>query len=329
MSKRPGPLDDRLGPVFTVATALEAGITPGRLRSRDLERPFHGVRRRASRGSAEPPAAAAAERSRLGRARLLSDAAACLAVAPAHAFLAGRSAAVAWDLPCHRGDGLCVGVLAPHRAPRRPGVRGVKLSPTLATVAMCSGIRVTSPATTWAYLAGAVSFRDLVRIGDAIVRIPRDERARHLPDQQLATPGDLLAAAQAPGRRHRGILLRALDEIRVGAMSPLETDFRRLSLGEGLPNPVLDAEIRDASGRLLGIADAVYERYAVIVEIEGDHHRTSREQWLRDLQKHAAYAAAGYELVRLGARQIRGPGADGGRVLRAVLERRGWRGQPS
>jgi hypothetical protein len=74
---------------------------------------------------------------------------------------------------------------------------------------------------------------------------------------------------------------------------------------------VLDAEIRDASGRLLGIADALYKRYAVIVEIEGDHHRTSREQWLRDLQKHAAYAAAGYELVRLGARQIRGRGADG------------------
>jgi hypothetical protein len=111
-------------------------------------------------------------------------------------------------------------------------------------------------------------------------------------------------------------------------MSPLETDFRLLALGEALPEPVLDAEIRDASGRLLGIADALYKRYAVIVEIEGDHHRTSREQWLRDLQKHAAYAAAGYELVRLGARQIRGRGARS-RVVRAVLERRGWRGQLS
>ncbi|RKS93642.1 hypothetical protein DEU37_1059 [Microbacterium sp. AG790] len=329
MSRRPGPLDADLGEVFTVAAALEAGITPARLRSRDLERPFHGVRRRGRPLPADASTVGAAEHSRRGRAIVLSDAAACLAVAPAHAFLAGRSAAVAWDLPCDPGDQLCVGVLAPHRAPRRPGVRGVKLSPTLASVVMCSGIRATSPATTWAYLADTVSFRDLVRIGDAIVRIPRDERARRLPGQQLATPAELLAAAQAPGRRRRGILLRALDEIRVGAMSPLETDFRLLALGEALPEPVLDAEIRDASGRLLGIADALYERYAVIVEIEGDHHRTSREQWLRDLQKHAAYAAAGYELVRLGASQIRGRGADGARVVRAVLERRGWRGQLS
>jgi hypothetical protein len=186
-------------------------------------------------------------------------------------------------------------------------VRGVKLSPTLASVVMCSGIRATSPATTWAYLADTVSFRDLVRIGDAIVRIPgmsargvcpssswrRRQSSRRGTGTWPSTPRHPSARAR---RDPRGRHVAAGDGLPASA------------LGEALPEPVLDAEIRDASGRLLGIADALYKRYAVIVEIEGDHHRTSREQWLRDLQKHAAYAAAGYELVRLGARQIRGRG---------------------
>ncbi|MBN9175878.1 MAG: hypothetical protein J0I43_00695 [Microbacterium sp.] len=124
------------------------------------------------------------------------------------------------------------------------------------------------------------------------------------------------------------MLLRALECIRVGSMSPLETDFRLVTAAAGLPEPELDVEIRDERGVLLGIADARYEAYRVIVEVEGDHHRTSRAQWRRDIAKHAAYVRAGYEVVRLTAPDVRGAGGSAPTadlIVRVALERHGFR----
>ena len=296
------------------------------MEARDLERPFHGMRRRRTPDEpwdAEEPLA----RDRARRSRVLRDARAYAQVAPSHAFLAGRSAAVAWGLPCDSGPQLCVGVLAPHRAPRRPGIHGVKVAPHLATVRELEGLRVTSPATTWAMLAGVLDVRELVILGDAIVRIPRDERGTPQPLNRLATIDQLRAAAEAPGRRGRPKLLRALERVRVGSMSPLETDFRLATTAAGLPEPDLDVEIRDERGTLLGIADARYEAYRVIVEVEGDHHRTSRAQWRRDIAKHAAYVRAGYEVVRLTSTDVRGAGGappTADLIVRDALARRGF-----
>lgn len=293
------------------------------MRARDLEHPYHGVRRRLEPTRHVDDATPLAE-DRARHDRVVRDAVAYLQVAPAGAFVAGRSAAAVWTLPCALDEDLCIGVFAPQRAARCRGIHGVALSPGLTTVRSHDGLRVTSPATTWAMLGGELSHRELVILGDANVRIPRDPHTRHLPDQQLATIAHLAAAASAPGRRHRPALMAALQDIRVGSMSALETDFRLLSADAGLPEPELDVEIRDARGILLGIGDVVHSAYRTIVEIEGDHHRTSRAQWQRDLEKHAAYVASGYELLRLGALQVRGRHPQGARLVRAVLERRGW-----
>lgn len=106
-------------------------------------------------------------------------------------------------------------------------------------------------------------------------------------------------------------------------MSPLETDARCELVADGLPEPELDAEIRDEDGRLLGIADGAYRRHRVLLEIEGDHHRTDAAQWARDLEKHAAYAAAGWSLVRLAGVHIRGPRPAAAAMVRAALRRAG------
>ena len=97
--------------------------------------------------------------------------------------------------------------------------------------------------------------------------------------------------------------------------------FRSLCAG-GLPEPVLDAQIVDAHGIRIAIADAAYPAYRVVVEIEGDHHRTDRAQWTRDIDRQADLAAAGWEVVRLTAAHIRG-GRAAPRV-RAALQRHGW-----
>jgi hypothetical protein len=44
MTPRPSPLPDGLGAAFSVADARAAGVSPRRLRGRDLTAPFHGVR---------------------------------------------------------------------------------------------------------------------------------------------------------------------------------------------------------------------------------------------------------------------------------------------
>lgn len=318
----PKPLNQNLGACFSAAAARAAGHPKSRLRARDLESPYRG----AHRVVATPPPLddLPFARDRAERARVLRDADAYFQVAPDHAFLAGRSAAAVWSMFCAAGDELWVGVFAPHRAPRRPGIRGVKVAPHLASVRVLEGMRVTSPATTWAMLGGELSHRDLVVAGDALVRIPRGTGGIPHPEQQLATPEQLAAAAQARGRRYRAKLLRALADVRVGSMSPGETDYRLVAAAAGLPEPALDREIRDAAGHLLGISEIVYPDYKTVVEIEGDHHRTSRAQWLRDLRKYAAYAREGYEVVRLTARQ--GRRAEGPALVREALARHGWKG---
>ncbi len=187
------------------------------------------------------------------------------------------------------------------------------------------GVRASDPASTWALLAAEMSMHELVRIGDAIVREPRGTGGFRHPGGALASIDDLRRATDAGRRRGIARMRAALTLIRVGSSSPLETDFRLLAERAGLPEPSLDVEIRDEWGRLLGITEIAYPEFRVLVEIEGDHHRTSRRQWNRDIEKYAAYVAEGYEVVRLTAAHIRGAVPVAARIVREVLTRRGWR----
>ena len=322
MPTPPRPLNAALGTSFSTAAARAAGHPKSRLRALDLESPYRGVHRTVV--PAPPIDDEPLARDRAERARLMRDADAYFRVAPEHAFLVGRSAAVVWRMFLAAGEDLCVGVFAPHRAPRRPGIRGRKVAAHLASVRLVDGVRVTSPASTWAMLGGELSHRDLVVAGDALVRIPRGAGGIPHPEHQLATPAQLEAAAMARGRLHRAALLRALADIRIGSMSPAETDYRLGAAAAGLPEPALDHEVRGAAGILLGISEVVYPDYDTAVEIEGDHHRTSRSQWLRDMCKYAAYVRAGKEVVRLTAAQAGNP--EGAAIVREVLLRHGWRG---
>ncbi|MFT4221182.1 MAG: hypothetical protein QM611_11810 [Microbacterium sp.] len=298
------------------------GVTPRRLRAKDLHTPFRGVR-------AVPTAAAEPDDTPLARDRAARDHVLLLGrayaeVMPPHAFFVGRTAAVALGLPTAHGEDLEVGVLAPSRAPRRAGVRGIKVAPTLVSVRKHEGLRMSSPASTWAMLARECSVRELIVIGDAVVRVPRDRRGDAHPERALATIEQLRSAAAAGPRRGVQRLREALERIRVGSASPLETEFRLDAEDAGLPTPELDVPIRDANGRLLGISEIVYRELRIVVEIEGDHHRTSRAQWNRDLEKYAAYAAAGWEVVRLTSTHVRGAKRQGVSITHDALRRRGW-----
>ena len=324
MPAAPRELPPELGESFAYAGALASGVSARRLRARDLEAPFRGVRRVALDPGLAVSDDAPLARDRALQRRIERDARAYLHVMAPQAFFAGRTAAVLYGLPVPEPRALDVGVTLPARAPRGAGVQGHTLNAGYASVRMLRGLRIASPASTWAMLGAELDERELVRLGDAIVRIPRDDRGRPHPELQLATIDELRSALEAGRRPGAPRLRRALARIRVGSMSPLETDARLDLVDAGLPEPDLDVEVRNSTGRLLGIADGRFPRERVLIEVEGDHHRTDRRQWARDIEKHAAYVAEGYEVVRLTGVQIRRHPADAVALVRAALIRRGW-----
>lgn len=241
-------------------------------------------------------------------------------VMPAHAFFCGLTAAVVYGAPVTHGEPLEVAVHSPARAVRRRGIHSVKVAPHLASVRTHEGLRVSSPASTWAMLGATLTERELVILGDAMVRVPRDDRGRLTT--ALATIDELKRAVAAGPRRGIGRLRRAVALVRVGSASPLETEYRLDAEANGLPDAELDVEIFDACGSRIGITEFEYRPYGILVEIEGDHHRTSRAQWLRDIDKYAAYVAAGWEVVRLTSNHVRSGRASS--IVQAALRRHGW-----
>jgi len=332
MSRHPRPLPAGLSDVFRTADARALGVTAGRLDARDLERPYRGVRRRAATTEAVGYPAKDAGPYVLDRAARATTSARVRAhalVLPEHGFYLGAAACALYGLPVLNPHDaaiadLEVGVLAPHRALRRPGIDARQVRPDFVRVRRVEGIAVASPASTWALMGRTHSVRDLVVIGDAIVCIPRDDRGRSRPEMQLATPAQLRAALEVGRRRGAERLREALALVRIGSMSPLETDFRLGLVAAGLPEPVLDHEVRDSSGTRLGISDGAYPVLRIALEVEGDHHRSRRAQWNRDIEKYAAYSTVDWEAVRVTSTHVRGRDARAPQMVRAALLRRGW-----
>lgn len=324
----PSRLPTGLGVHFSVECGRESGLTRGRMRAKDLAHPFHGARRTVADIAAEKvairrdtePLALTRASTRLMHSKALSY----LQVAAPGSFISGASAAVLRGYPATASSDLDVAVFAPRRAPKGRGVKGRTIRSHLVDIDVVDGIPTSSPASTWAMLGRDLSVRKLVILGDAIVRVPRDDRGIRHPERAGATIEQLQASIDAGSRPGLKKLRAALERIRVGCSSPLETDYRLDAEDARLPEPELDVEIFDARGRRVGISEFVYRQYNVVVEIEGDHHRSSKHQWNRDLQKYRDYASAGWEVVRLTAHDIRTQ-RTAARIVREVLVRRGWR----
>ena len=254
MPTQPRLLPTSLGEEFTARDALQAGVTRRRLRALDLVTPFHGVRRTAAlvadreeQDAADTDPYAAARRE---RRRILNDARAYRMVQPEGSFVCGRSAAAIYAAPISTTGKLEVGTIAPRRAPRGKNVSGRTVAPHLVSTRVHEGVLMSDPASTWAMLCRDLTERELVHVGDWMVRIPRDRFGSLRPEQQLATIEELRAAAHAGARPPGTDRLRAaLESVRVGSASALETDYRLDAAAAGLPEPSLDEEIR-VDGRL-------------------------------------------------------------------------------
>lgn len=278
MPRLPLPRPLRDGP-FRVAAARAHGLSAGRLRGPDLERPFHGVR------AADPAATA------LTYAPLLR---------PGDRF-SHTTAAELWPLQLPAVPrGIHVTATEPRNAPRRPGIVGHAASADRSVLR--GGLPVSEPLTLFIELATILGEDDLVAVGDALVLEPEvldplDLRPWFTLDELRAG----CAASRSPGcRRAR----RAAARVRQGAESRPETLLRLLIVGAGLPEPELNVELFDARGRFIGRFDLVYREAKVIVEYDGDGHRTSRTQYERDMTRIDDAIAARWTVVRVRARGL-------------------------
>jgi hypothetical protein len=285
------PLPESLGPRFTTADARSAGVTRSRLRASDLGRPFHGVRSIRVGDVAEATS----------EFRLLERVHDYAVRMTEHEFFTHVAAAVIWGipLPAHivadrRPD---VGVLAPRRNPAGAGVIGHSVGRGWAHIVEhpAHGVRVTSPASTWAMLAGVITHPyDLVAIADSILREPI-----HRTDPPALGLREQLDASLAAGRRVGiGRLREALPRASTRSASRPESWLRLLIVDAGFPEPAVNFDIV-ASGRWLGRVDLAYPEWRIAIEYEGEHHLMDPARWSADIARVDRLVEAGWRVIRV------------------------------
>lgn len=297
-AKTPLPPELATAP-FSVAEAAAAGLPPSRMRASDLEKPYRGVRSVAGIQSS------AVERyvPRLGEGQFFSHA----------------TAARLWGISLPRRvpeQPLHVSVVLPSRAPRIAGVTGHHVKPGTAFVTLRPGLRVSTVAATWLALASTLSLDELVIAGDSATR-------RNNP---LTTVEDLVDAVDAAGstpgiRRAR----QALALIRPRTDSVKETELRLMMVRFGLPEPVVNFEIRNEHGAFLGFGDLAYPEYKVLVEYDGGQHRDDERQFHRDIDRLDDFMELDWRVIRVNKSHVELRSVARLQKIHTALVARGWR----
>ena len=210
---------------------------------------------------------------------------------------------------------LDVGVFPPIRAPRDRGVRGRSLTFHAQRVVSTRGLPVLGATETWCRLAEVLDHDELVVAGDGLVQ-------HGVPDPP-AVLAELRELTAAPQRRRRSRLLAALVDVRPGARSPQETLLRLLLVHSGLPEPTMNHRIVAPDGQFLAEGDLVHLRERLVLEFEGDVHRTDVRVWRKDIVRRERLNDFGWWTIRLTADDVHvRPDETVARVRRELARRR-------
>jgi hypothetical protein len=130
-----------------------------------------------------------------------------------------------------------------------------------------------------------------------------------------------LLAKRYRGARDLRRLHTAIPLVDPGAASPKETWLRLLLIDAGLPTPGTQIPVIDQY-HTVAVLDMGWEQFKIAVEYDGDQHRTSRRQYVRDLRRLKALEECGWLVIRVIAEDRRD---DVVRRTREALRRRGYR----
>lgn len=111
----------------------------------------------------------------------------------------------------------------------------------------------------------------------------------------------------------------ALPLIDAGAESPRETWLRLLLIRAGFPTPQTQIPVYDTYGFLIAVLDMGWEHIKLAVEYDGDHHRSDRRQFNKDIRRAEALAELGWTNIRITAEDT--PGGVIARVAAAWARR--------
>ncbi|WP_194422234.1 hypothetical protein [Microbacterium abyssi] len=139
----------------------------------------------------------------------------------------------------------------------------------------------------WRQVASTWKLDDLIAAGDFLVHTRN----------KLTTLDDLWAEVHAAGDV-RGLLKRALLEIRDGAESARETSLRLAITRAGLPQPELNWDLHDEGGRFVARLDMAYPQYRVAPEYDGRQHAEGA-QFARDADRWDDIRSQRWNLVRV------------------------------
>jgi hypothetical protein len=193
-----------------------------------------------------------------------------------------------------------------------PGVivRNERFQPS--EVMSLDGITVATPARAGFDLARHLRGATAVAHLDALARAAR------------ITKQDLIGLVDRyPGARGNKCARSLIDMMDAGAESPKESWLRLVLVIAGFTPPT--TQIRVTDGQFVAYLDMGWEHQMVAVEYDGDHHRTDRQQYVKDIRRAEILDRLGWHVVRV-IKEDR-PRDIVERVSRA-LERRGYTASP-
>lgn len=155
------------------------------------------------------------------------------------------------------------------------------------------GLRASLPVTTVPRTAFDIGRRG--SLGESVARLDALSNATGVTGAEIAAVADA-------HRRTRGVrqLDKALTLFDAGAESPRETWLRLMVIEAGFPRPRTQIPVV-VDGRRKYYLDMGWEALLVALEYDGDHHRTDRIQFARDITRLEELADLGWTVIRVAA----------------------------
>jgi hypothetical protein len=155
-------------------------------------------------------------------------------------------------------------------------------------ITVANQIRITTPARTALDLARRYPRGIAIAAVDALVQATELK----LADVELLVD-------RYRGRHGMKAARTALELVDGGAQSPKETWLRLLLIRAGFPRPQTQITIRNEWGWAEAYLDMGWEDIKVAVEYDGDQHRSSRYQYVKDIRRLEMLGRYGWTVVRV------------------------------
>ncbi|MDZ5078287.1 type IV toxin-antitoxin system AbiEi family antitoxin domain-containing protein [Nesterenkonia sp. HG001] len=294
--RRPSPLPtELLEGVFSRRRALELGVSPRRLRAGDITRVGHGL----YRCTAQPVFSPSTQ-----HARFMSTLRALHHEYPGFWFSHATAAALyGLDLPSWLDGSSPIHLSRAESSTtthRLPGLRSHAVVVEDGEVTEHLGLPVSRPARVYFDLMRDLPLKELVALGDQLVRHPRP--ALEGRDDPWETPSSLAELVGAH-RKTKGIVKgrAALELIRIGADSRPESFLRLALLDSGLPEPELQVRPRPGSP---WSGDLGYSELKIVIQYDGSGHFSAAEQ-AKDQRRDRAFEQDGWRIIHANAEDLR------------------------